>query len=435
MKSTHLLEMCRPLRVVIAVGDSLGLMQPALIAARGSAGASPDALGTMNMAYVKVHGHVVRSLTYDPVGGYLAFWVDDGTGEMRIASYRDVTQALLATGKVPALGDEVTVAGTLRIREDYVSLTLNVPEHLELNRPDPVSLKANAITTLDEGLRVRLVGEVRRVYAPYVGLTLLTLGDDTGEIDVAVDETLVALTGALPEVVEGQGIEVVGAVSLYKDTPQVIPSSVADIVLSAAPPEEIVAVEKRKLGELSPDDERSRVWVQGRVVTMEGFNGGLKATLDDGTAQITVVLWDSVYTALDDPAALDVGADVEVEGEVRVYQGELELVPEASTDIAITNPAPEIPWMLIKDLKLIDVGRVVRLRGVLGVPDAFSAGVKAQLDDGSGEITVLLWSNIAQALEPPPAEGMLVEVIGVIQEYQQALEIIPRSPQDWRTGR
>jgi len=71
---------------------------------------------TMNMAYVRVRGRISRSLTYDPNGGYLAFWVDDGTGEVRISSYRDVTAALLAAGKIPAPGDRVEVAGTLRIR-------------------------------------------------------------------------------------------------------------------------------------------------------------------------------------------------------------------------------------------------------------------------------------------------------------------------------
>jgi len=39
-----------------------------------------DALGTMNMAYVRIAGHVSRSVTYDPTSGYLAFWLDDGTG-------------------------------------------------------------------------------------------------------------------------------------------------------------------------------------------------------------------------------------------------------------------------------------------------------------------------------------------------------------------
>lgn len=392
-----------------------------------------SALGTMNMAYVRVEGRVTRSLSYDPTSGYLAFWLDDGTGEVRVSSYRDVTQALLAAGKVPALGDAVTVAGTLRIREEYVALTLNVPDHLTLARPEPVTLKANILTPLDVGLRVRVVGEVRQVRTPYEGMTLITVRDDSGEIVVAVDATVVALTGSLPEIVEGQGIAATGAVSLYRDTPQLVTASVADIVLSAAPPG-AVAVPATSLSEVSPDAAGSWMALQGRVVLMEGFKGGMKATLDDGTGQISLVLWDRVYTALADPLALDVGAEVEVKGEIGLYQDELQIVPEGPADIVIAAPAPEIPWVQIADLRVQDAGRVIRLRGVLGAPQGFSAGAKALLDDGSGSITVLLWTNILTALDPPPSAGQAVEVIGVIQEYRGELEIVPRSTLDWRVG-
>jgi len=392
-----------------------------------------DALGTMNMAYVRIAGHVSRSVTYDPTSGYLAFWLDDGTGEVHVTSYRDVTEALLASGMVPALGDDVTVAGTLRIREDYVAMTLNVAEHLELHRPEPVTVKAGTLTPLDAGQRVRIVGEVRGVRVPYAGMTLITVRDDSGEVIVAVDGTTVALTGALPEIVEGQGIDVVGAVSLYKDTPQIVPATVADIVLSAAPPE-TAAVPVTTLSAVTPDAAGSWLRLQGRVVAMEGFNGGMKATLDDGTAQIVLVLWNDVYTALENPLALDVGAEVVVEGEIDVYAEELQIVPQDVADITIVTPAPEIPWVAVGDLRTFDAGRVVRLRGVLGAPEGFSAGAKAPLDDGSGVITVLLWTNILTSLDPPPTAGMQVEVSGVIQEYRGELEIVPRSTLDWRVG-
>jgi len=389
-----------------------------------------EALGTMNMAYIKVNGHIARSITYDPESGYLAFWIDDGTGEVRISAYRDVTEAILAAGHIPALGDEVTAAGTLRIREDYVALTLNVPEHLELRRPDPIHLAADELTILDEGLRVKIVGAVSRVFLPYPGLTLITLRDDGGEVVIAVSEVITTLTGPLPPLVAGQGITVVGSVSLYKDSPQIIPGSVDDITLAAAPP---VAVSKaRQLSSLSPADEGLQVQVQGRVVLLEGFKGGLKATLDDSTDLILLLLWDSVYSALPTPTALDVGADITVKGEVQVYKDELEIIPASAADITIHTAAPAINWVEINSLSPRNAGQVLRLRGVLAKPDAFSAGVKIQLDDGTGKITVLLWNNIVIALPQRPAPGMLVEVVGSIAEYRGELEIIPRSIHDWR---
>ncbi|MEA3397475.1 MAG: OB-fold nucleic acid binding domain-containing protein, partial [Chloroflexota bacterium] len=275
--------------------------------------------------------------------------------------------------------------------------------------------------------------EVLRIFSPYEGLTLITVHDDSGEIVVAADETLIALTGPLPEIAEGQGIVATGTVTLYRDTPQLAPATVRDIALSAAPPpEELTVVEPCALSALSASDEGSWVNARGRIVALEGFKGGLKATLDDGTAQVLLVLWQSLYAELPEPTALDVGAEVEVAGEVKVYQGDLELVPGSPGDVRIVTAAPEIPWVEVQALSTADTGRIVRLRGVSGDPVAFSAGVKVPLDDGTGTITVLLWSNVAEALAQPPQAGMLLEVVGEVAFYQDEMELIPRSPYDWR---
>ena len=396
-----------------------------------------EAQGTMNMAYVKVAGRITGNLTYDPESQYLGFWVEDESGEVRVSAYRDVTEALLAARKIPAPGDAITVAGTLRIREDFVSLTLNVPEHVDLRRPDPVALNIGEITLLDEGLRVRVDGQVQDVYSPFDGLTIINVRDGTGEIAVAVDEMITTTTGALPEITSGQGIAVAGTVSLYRDTPQLTLVDVADIALrplDAAPEITEPAMETRAVGKLSAADEGARVQIAGRVVAMGGFSGGMKAVVDDGTAQIILLLWDSVYSELPDPTALDIGAEIIASGEIHLYEGELELVPDRAADVEIVQAAPEIPWVSIADLTESDVGRVVRLRGVLGEPEGFSAGVKIPLDDGTGAITVLLWSNIAVEVAPAPAAGLPVEVIGTVESYQGELELIPRSPYDWRAG-
>lgn len=392
-----------------------------------------EAQGTMNMAYVKVAGRITGNLTYDPESQYLGFWVTDESGDVRVSAYRDVTETLLAAGKLPALGDEVTVAGTLRIREDFVSLTLNVPEHFELRRPDPVALNIREITLLDEGVRVQVDGQVQDVYSPFDGLTIINVRDETGTIPVAVDAIITATTGALPEIISGQGIEVVGTISLYRDRPQLTLVDVADLTLrplAAAP--EAPTMEMRPLGELSADDAGAYVQIAGRVVAMGGFRAGMKAIVDDGTAQINLLLWDSVYNELPDPLALEAGAEIIASGEIRLYEGDLDLAPDHAADVEIVQAAPEIPWVSIAELRESDVGRVVRLRGVLGEPEGFSAGVKIPLDDGSGAILVLLWSNIAVEVTPAPAPGLAVELIGTVESYRGELELIPRSPLDWR---
>jgi len=443
-----------------------------------------QAQGVMNSAYVRVRGRVTRSLTYDPASGYLAFWVDDGTGELRVSSYRDVTADLLASGTIPAPGDTVELSGTLRIREDFVALTLNSAEHLRLERPEPVAARAGTLTALDEGLRVRLEGQVQRVVVPYVGLTLITLHDGSGEIPVVVDATLTALTGALPEVLAGQTFVVTGTVTLYRDEPQLTPASVADMRFSAAPlpvaealptppatptlsatpllttplpaapppsipsvtptlpatatPTEIpptptaAGVPLRALNTLSSAEAGAWVRVRGRIVALTGIKGGLKAVLDDGTAQLDLILWQRLYDALPVPTAVDVAAEIEIQGQLSLYEGALELEPQSSRDVLVHTTAPEIPWVAISSLSAQDAGRIVRLRGVTGIPQAFSSGVKLPFDDGLGVITVLLWSNVVESLPRPPEAGMTLEVVGEVSIYRDALELIPRSAHDWR---
>lgn len=390
-----------------------------------------EATHLMNFGYVRLSGRVVRSPTYDAESGYLGFWVADETGEVYINAYREVTEDLLAHSVVPAVGDTVTVAGTLRIRDDHVALTLNVPDHLTLERPEAVPLQAGDVTILDEGSRVRLVGEIRRVYEPYEGLTLITLADESGEIIVALNEEIATVTGSMPETSIGQAIEIEGTVDLYHATPQVVPASGDDITIVATPIAS-ATLPAPTLDRLGADLIGKKVSVQGRVVWLEGIKGGVKATLDDGTAQVTLLLWDDVHRALPAPGELDVGAQVEVTGKISVYEGELEIVPSKATDVTISVPAEAAPWVEISALSPGDAGRLIRIRGVLGEPQGFSVGVKAPLDDGTGVLTLLFWSSLYEDLTPTPHAGQQVEATGILNVFRNELELVPRSRYDWR---
>jgi DNA/RNA endonuclease YhcR with UshA esterase domain len=382
----------------------------------------------MNMAYVRIGGRITRNITYDPTSQYLGFWVDDGTGEIHVSSYRDTTAALLEMENVPALGDEVSIAGSLRLRPDFAALTLDIPEHLTLIRSHPAPLQSSDITPLDEYRRVVLQGEITSVSTPYTGLTLLILQDTAGKRTRAIDDTVQALTGRLPELDVGQHIMITGTVTLYNGTPQVTLQDCEQLTLLPNPPDPEPAV--RHISHITLTDLESQVLVQGRVVAMEGINGGLKAILDDSTAQIALILWPSVYDELERPTDLDLGAVIKVLGKVSVYEDELEIIPRSFSDIFIEMPAPEVPWISIEEITPADAGRLLRVRGLFGSPSGFSAGVKIPLKDGSGRITVLIWSNIYQELKPRPGENMLTEVTGIIEVYDNVLEIIPRSIYD-----
>ena len=330
----------RALKIVAVVIAIVGLAGLWLVATRSEVPLVPigQVGATMNMAYVRVAGRCTSTPTYDPEGGYLSFWVEDETGEILVSAYRGETEQIMDQGRMPALGDLIEVAGTLRIRdEDFASLTINVPEALGVTRQEAVYRDIGAIAPEDQFLRVRVQGQVRDVYSPYTGLTLITLRDATGAILVAVSDGLVALSGVPLDVRVGQSVAVTACVTLYRGTPQLVPASVREIVPLDRP---VAVAAERATGGLTDGDVGQLVAVRGKVGEVREFAAGVRATVDDGSGAITLLLWQDIYDQLPPSPALAGGAEVHVQGAVRQYKGELELVPEAAVDVRVLAPAP-----------------------------------------------------------------------------------------------
>lgn len=399
---------------------------------------------TMNMAYVRVEGWVTRGPTYYEDSHYLSFTLADDTGEeIRVSAYRQETDALRTSGRIPALGDWVSVAGTLRVREDSTALTLNVPEHLEISRLEAMEREIGSITADDQFQRVRVQGQVWTVHEPYEGLTLITLRDASGAIDVAVDQSLETLTGELLPVEPGQSVEVLAAVSLYHDTPQLVPAAVMDILLLG---ETVAVAQEMSIGALTESDAGRMMAVRGTVTEVDPFSAGFKFTLDDGTGEIVVLLWQDTYEGLPDPEALATGAQVRAVGEVSVYRGELEVIPERSVDVEVLAPAlsgvegpgagpvetSTAPLVPIGELTAERVGETVTVEGeVVGVK-SFSGGFKFTLDDGTGQVVLVTWLSAYDGLADPAGLnlGAQVQATGEMDEYEGQLQVVPASGTD-----
>ncbi|MFN3763089.1 MAG: OB-fold nucleic acid binding domain-containing protein, partial [Anaerolineae bacterium] len=362
--------------------------------------------------------------TYNPDSRSLSFTVADDTGEMRVWAFRDVVNSLRAAGRIPALGDEVTVAGTLRVREEDVSLTLNVPDHLHIARPEPEERTIGSLTAADALRRVRVRGQVRNVREPYSGLILITLRDATGAIDLAVDSGLQYLTGDFrpPEV--GQSLEVTATVSLYRDTPQLVPPSVGDIL----PLEETVPIaEARPIGTLSAADQGRLVTVRGILRRAEPFSAGYRLLLEDDSGSVTVLLWQDLYRALPDPSSLQADAELEVTGEVSLYRNTLEVVPVSPRDVVLVTAARSARALPIGALAEQPLGARVTVEGTVTGAESFQNGFRLTLDDGTGQVLLLLWLRVYDELTDPSGlrEGARLRVTGELEEYQGQREVVP----------
>ena len=68
---------------------------------------------------------------------------------------------------------------------------------------------------------------------------------------------------------------------------------------------------------------------------MEPFSKGIMYLLDDGSAKITLLLWQSVLGTMADKEKLMTGVVVQVSGRVQEYKGKLEIVPGMGADVVV----------------------------------------------------------------------------------------------------
>jgi len=394
-----------------------------------------DLVGTMNWAYVRVEGTVIRQPTFDPETESLKLWVWDGTGEIMVTAYRSEADWLVENDRVPAMGDAVALEGTLRVREDFQYLILNVPQHTEVWPAEPLTL---SIADVNPGLLyqpVTVQGVIREERIPYEGLHILTLRDATGEIDVTLPTSTTLWGGDLPALRVGQSVQVTGAVDQYKGTPQISAGRGSDVVILD---EAIALAPARTLGSLSAADAESMAAVEGTIIQVNPFSAGVKFILDDGTGEVTLLLWQNVYDSLANRSELAEGAVVRAQGEVAEYKGELEIVPDLASDVMVLAPAertatrPLAAERQLGEISVDDVGQAVSVEGVLKSLRGFSAGMKGVLDDGTGQVILLLWQDVYDGLDDPEslAPGAVLRVEGEVAEYKGEMEVVPQAPAD-----
>ena len=284
---------------------------------------------SMNFAYVQIQGKVIAYPSLSD--GFLSFRVQDETGsEMRVSAYRDVVSALIAAQRVPMPGDAITVEGTLRVRDDVASLVLNTVDGLRLNTPQAASLELAALDAMVLGDRVTVSGQVRRVREISQGLKVISLRQGSGVADVLLPTGLAAAFGTAPDLALGRWVSVTGATGEFRGERQVLPRHADDLVAlpDASPiePRPIDALGKPLLGQW--------VAVQGLVTDLRPFKQGTRIELQDANgARIVIVAFDSAWNTVPFSQTLDINDSLQVQGELAEYRGELEIVPELSSDI------------------------------------------------------------------------------------------------------
>ncbi|NJM42171.1 MAG: hypothetical protein HC853_16190 [Anaerolineae bacterium] len=78
--------------------------------------------------------------------------------------------------------------------------------------------------------------------------------------------------------------------------------------------------------------------VRGLVTDLRPFKQGMRIELQDAAgARIVVVAFDSAWNSLPFSQTLAINDSLHVQGELAEYRGELEILPELGTDLAIVE--------------------------------------------------------------------------------------------------
>jgi DNA/RNA endonuclease YhcR with UshA esterase domain len=282
----------------------------------------------MNFAYVRIAGVIPSYPSLSSAGDTLSFTVQDDSGQIRVSAYRSAVNELLALGRIPMPGDRVSVEGSLRVRDDDASLTLQSPEGLTMQPGEVASIELAALDALPIGARASLTGQVREVRDITPALRRVTLRSGDAQAQMLLPVALATTFGDLPTLQVGDWVRVTGGVGDYRGEREVLPACASDIEPGVSP-----VLDVRPVDALSKSMAGRWVSVQGSVDDLQPVKGGMLLSLKDAQqSAITVVMFDAWF---DVPFSqtLSVGDAVIAQGELVLYKGQLELQPELGADL------------------------------------------------------------------------------------------------------
>ena len=404
-----------------------------------------------NFAYVQMKGVVLRTPTYDEKNRTLSFQIDDGTGAVWVKAYGAQAEEIVKEGKVPAPGDTVEVEGTVRLKGDFVNLTVNLPEKLKIIKPKPIEIDIAEITDSLYGMVVKTVGIINYI-RKYDNAMKIQLCSPNADACVESYFYYSRFPDLNPDEFErGDTLILVGMVSTYKNKLQLVPRSSEEMwhkkgekpkrtwTSGKKPPENAPKV---KLGDLKEDMVGKYVAVEGTINWVKTIKGGILLQISDGTGKMTFPIWSRVLETVPDADRITKGNKISFTGKVKKYKGKLEVVPEYGPGIEVEvvkqsasqtessaqkGEEESVKKVAIGDITADMVGQKVKVSGSILRVKKIKGGRLIDIDDGTGKITVVIWDKVWRHIKSAGyiTEGNELHLIGKVKEYKGKLEIVP----------
>jgi DNA/RNA endonuclease YhcR with UshA esterase domain len=366
-------------------------------------------------------------------------------------------------------GTKLSVQGEVSLFRGDLEIVPELPSDLEvLARATPVEARAKpigSITSDDVKSFIVTQGTIEKATSFSSG-SRYEFSDPSGAIILLVWNDNIDLQRQQEVFVVGATLSVTGEIDEFNGQLEIVPRSLEDVVVittpaepmatsapeatatpTAAPeitptagptktpaatdmpkPTEAPAVSGNvmPLSSITKDSVGQTVTVRGKVVDTSSFSAGFKFLIDDGTGRVQLTLFDSTYKFVPNRAGLNLGADVQVTGQVTEFQGVQELQPDSGRDVQIITPGSSGGVPVTPVNQLGKPGELVAIEGTITDVKGFSSGANVFVDDGTGNVRVTLFDNVlAYVPRDRLAAGAAVRVYGKVGAFGGALQIVP----------
>lgn len=382
---------------------------------------------------VSVSGHVVEA---GNLSKGFTFVLEDNTGSIVLLAWDQVYDAIAEQDRLHH-GSLVQVTGTVGTYEGQLQIVPAVGSDVSvLAQSDSQSEKrqTGSISPSDLGIWATIEGQIISL-KPFSSGLRVYVDDGSGELQVLLwQNVLDRVQGGAQALAGGGHVRVSGHIAEYQGALEIVPAVPVDLeILEHITQTPIAASPITQISDINATQLGKQVNTAGRVAAATSFSSGFKFSLTDGANQITLILWHRIYDALPQAAWLNVGAEVEIAGLITEYEGELQLEPRAADDITVTSRPQSIPPVRSIGAMANFLGERIAIAGSVAEANETGSGARVIVSDKTGQGQVFIWNNIFERVPNNQLLGRAgtpVRILGTVQRYQGALELLPALPYD-----
>jgi DNA/RNA endonuclease YhcR with UshA esterase domain len=361
--------------------------------------------------------------------------IDDGTGTAVLLLWRDLEEDLADRQELMP-GARVRVQGEVAEYRGGLEVVPQLPADVVLL----AAADQNAGGPLPEGnAEVLYVGEEAECSATHT-VRVADATPSPGSTFQAATSTPEPAAGAGPETGDAGELFPTVRAGLEAGDPGG-PASTGTAVLkeSTAQPTTLVTrlppatptVQIWTIGSITGGDVGTVVAVEATIVDLSYFSKGIRATVDDSTGRIILLLWQDVLEEIADRYDLVPGSRLRMTGEVVAYESQLEIIPHQGEQVVFLAAGQRlsIEERSLKDITPSDEGRVFSVEGRV-IRTEQGAWLRLWLRDDTGEILVFVPERTVAYLPHGVGAGTRLRVTGEVDIYKGVIEIIPLAGAD-----